>query len=602
MTEPKSEGARTSRQGGRRALRHRLGFGGWRSARWAIVGVLFAASMILGWIGFDENMRALGQPATFPDKLYLALQLFVLQSGAVPPPIPWQLEVARFLAPAVTAYATLSALAALLGEQVSGLRARIRADHAVVCGLGRLGALLAMALRTAGYQVVALEADPRNPAIGECREEGVIVLTGDATDRTRLRRTGVERARYLFAVTGDDNANMEIALEARRLLEGRHGSPLTAFIHISNGKLGGVLRQLGVAGHDESLRLETFNAVERGAPALLREHPAFDDQGRTPLGPPHILVIGLGEMGGNLVVNAARRWRSIAHPRGSRLRVTVVDNKADDHVAALNERYPRLKSVCRMVGHRMELDSAEFERAEFLFDARGVCSVTSVYVCVGDDAVGLGAALHIRRRLGDRNVPIVVRAVEEGGAAALMGGRSGAPYAGLEVFGLYDLVCRPEVLLRGHNEVLARAIHDDYVRRQRLEGQTPETNPSMVEWERLPESLRESNRRQAADIARKLAAIHCDLEPLSDWDAPLPVFSPAEVETLAVMEHDRWWRERESAGWRLAPRKSDARKESPYLIPYDDLPEEIKEYDRATVRAMPAFLAEADFAVVRLRG
>jgi hypothetical protein len=307
-------------------------------------------------------------------------------------------------------------------------------------------------------------------------------------------------------------------------------------------------------------------------------------------------------MGSNLVVRAARHWRSIPDLDGRRFKVTVVDNEADEHVAVLNERFPRLASACDMVARRMELDSAEFERADFLLDANGVCDITGVYVCIGDDAIALGAALHLRHRLGDRNVPIVVRTTQEGGVSTLLGRQSGTDrLGGIEVFGLFDLVCKPEVLLRGQNEVLARAIHETYLRRQRQEGQTRITNPSMVDWEELSESLREANRHQAADICHKLQTVGCDIEPLTDWDAPLPVFTPEEVEVLARMEHDRWWQERTVAGWKLAPERNAPRKESPFLIPYEKLPEEMKRYDIDTVLGMPAFLAEIDFAVVRVR-
>jgi len=61
-----------------------------------VIAVLFLAAMVLGWIGFDGNMAALHEPGTFLDKLYRSAQLFVLHSGDVPPPVPWQLEVARF--------------------------------------------------------------------------------------------------------------------------------------------------------------------------------------------------------------------------------------------------------------------------------------------------------------------------------------------------------------------------------------------------------------------------------------------------------------------------------------------------------------------------
>jgi hypothetical protein len=567
-----------------------------------VIAVLFLAALLLGWIGFDASMAALHEPGTFLDKLYRSAQLFVLHSGDVPPPVSWQREVARFLAPAVDAFATLRAAAALLGDQASGMRVRLYSDHVVVCGLGRLGSLVAKTLRRAGHDVVAIESDPQNDAIAQCRDEGVVVFVGDARDRMLLKRAMVTRARYLFAVTGDDARNSKLAIDAGRLVIGRRRAPLTCFVHVVDHKLAGVLRQVGVAQNDGSVRLEYFNASERGAPALLRECPAFDNEGQTALGSPHMLVVGLGEMGSNLVVHAARRWKSIPPVRGKRFKVTVVDRKADEHVAALEERFPRLKNVCDITGHSIELDSAEFERAGFLFRPDGGCDVTSVYVCLGDDALGLGAALHLRHRLGGRQVPIVVRTTQESGVASMLGGREGSQtYGGLEVFGLLDLVSRPDVLLRGQNEVLAQAIHGKYVRCAYEKGETPESNPSMLEWDLLPESLRESNRDQAADIRRKLRAVGCDTEPLTDWDAPPPELSETEIELLARMEHDRWTGERKAGGWVLGPKKNEVRKESPYLVPYDELPDEIRESDRASVRGIPASLAEVDFAVARVR-
>jgi hypothetical protein len=567
-----------------------------------VIGGLFITALVLGWIGFDLNSRALGEPGSFLDNLYRSLQLFIIHSGAVAQPVPWQLEVARFLAPAVAAGATLSALATLLGEQLAAARVRFYSNHVVVCGLGRLGSLLARNLREAGYEVVGIEPDAQNGAIARCRGDGVVVLVGDGTDPAMLRKARAHRARYLFAVAGDDGKNSEIAIGARKLADGRSGSPLTCFVHVMDDKLSDVLRQAGLARRGGGLRIEYFNVAELGAPTLLADYPAFDDQGNTPLGPPHIVVVGLGEMGTRLIVHAARRWRSIPGTRGKKLRVTAVDLQADARVAVLNERLPRLAGVCDLKPCRMDLDSAEFERADFLFGRRGKSDVTGVYVCVGDDAVGLSAALHLRHRLGDRAVPIVVRTTQEGGVAALLGGEDrGETYGDLNVFGLLDLICRPDVLLAGQNEVVARVIHAKYVASRRREGQSVETNPSMVDWQQLPESLKESNRAQAADIWLKLATIGCDIVPMTDWDAEPPAFTADEIEQLARMEHDRWWKEREAAGWRLAAAKNEARKESPYLIPFEDLPEDVKEIDRATVRALPAFLAEVDFAVVGVR-
>src|SRR5271165_901937 len=52
------------------------------------------------------------------------------------------------------------------------------------------------------------------------------------------------------------------------------------------------------------------------------------------------------------------------------------------------------------------------------------------------------------------------------------------------------------------------------------------------------------------------------------------------VERLAANNHDLWARRRIGEGWRYGERRDDAAKETPVLVPYDDLPDSEKEYDR----------------------
>jgi ryanodine receptor 2 len=52
------------------------------------------------------------------------------------------------------------------------------------------------------------------------------------------------------------------------------------------------------------------------------------------------------------------------------------------------------------------------------------------------------------------------------------------------------------------------------------------------------------------------------------------------TELLARNVHDIWAHRRLSDAWRFGPRRDDAKKEHPCLVPYEDLPESEKEYDR----------------------
>jgi hypothetical protein len=56
----------------------------------------------------------------------------------------------------------------------------------------------------------------------------------------------------------------------------------------------------------------------------------------------------------------------------------------------------------------------------------------------------------------------------------------------------------------------------------------------------------------------------------------------ALTERLAENTHDLWAAQRMKDGWTLGTLRDDANKQHPCLVPYCDLPESEKEYDRKT--------------------
>lgn len=51
-------------------------------------------------------------------------------------------------------------------------------------------------------------------------------------------------------------------------------------------------------------------------------------------------------------------------------------------------------------------------------------------------------------------------------------------------------------------------------------------------------------------------------------------------EALAENAHDAWALERQSEGWTYGPKRDDAKLETPDMVPYHQLPESEKQYDR----------------------
>ena len=54
------------------------------------------------------------------------------------------------------------------------------------------------------------------------------------------------------------------------------------------------------------------------------------------------------------------------------------------------------------------------------------------------------------------------------------------------------------------------------------------------------------------------------------------------TERLAANVHDRWMQQRQAEQWQYGEKRDDDKKQSPLLVPYENLPESEKEYDRIT--------------------
>ena len=80
--------------------------------------------------------------------------------------------------------------------------------------------------------------------------------------------------------------------------------------------------------------------------------------------------------------------------------------------------------------------------------------------------------------------------------------------------------------------------------------------------------------------------------PIETSSVPLPPGLEALTERLAENAHDIWAAQRLADGWTFGPKRDDAAKKHPCLIPYADLPDSEKAYDRqAAMGTLKAMLA-----------
>ena len=78
----------------------------------------------------------------------------------------------------------------------------------------------------------------------------------------------------------------------------------------------------------------------------------------------------------------------------------------------------------------------------------------------------------------------------------------------------------------------------------------------------------------------------------------LPEELKAVAERMAEHVHEVWVAARVAQGWTYGPERNDADKKHPCLIPYAQLPEEEKAYDRETSTETLKFLMVSGFEIV----
>jgi voltage-gated potassium channel len=86
-------------------------------------------------------------------------------------------------------------------------------DHFIICGYGRVGAIVGRQFRRQQVPYVVVERDPAR--VEQAIEDGAVGVEADASREEVLTRVGIERARGLVAAVGTDAENVYAVLTAR---------------------------------------------------------------------------------------------------------------------------------------------------------------------------------------------------------------------------------------------------------------------------------------------------------------------------------------------------------------------------------------------------
>ena len=139
--------------------------------------------------------------------------------------------------------------------------------------------------------------------------------------------------------------------------------------------------------------------------------------------------------------------------------------------------------------------------------------------------------------------------------------------------------------------LFARAIHSDL--------QSGSDRAERANWHQLDPIAKQSYLSRSQRLLTMLHTAGFNVSRAEDSEVPLH-FPGDIVDFLAKMEHDAWARERVDAGWRHVTLRSAAEKLTPHLVPWAQMPEEIKQVDRDAVQRLPDLLLKSGYSITSL--
>ena len=580
-----------------------------RPRRVLLVG-WFLGTLVLGTLGYHEYAIEIGADRSWWTALYHCAQLFVLHAPHFEHPVPAGLEIARWSAAILFGATVFQIARQLFPREFAALRCFRFRNHVIIGGLGRRALQCVRFERSkprgSRRNVVVIDHTPSDELAEAATALGAVVLTGDVNDPTVLRAAGLRRASELWALCGEDGVNCEMAVQANQILaqrSARGGVPLEGRIHLLDVDLRVELqRHAGLATRGAPLNLRFFDLYDHEARrVLLGELPIdHDGIGAGETRRPHLIILGFGRMGRSIAVRAAKlgHFANAVERAERRLRISVIDRNAAQAEAALLFRYPQLRQTCDVDVHQMDIESPEARKLveDWCADPAALPSLT---VCFDNAARATEVGLRLLPVLSPDAVRIAVRIGQREGIGNMVEAMwaDSSARARVRTFGHLDERCCEAGVEDPTNEALARAIHEEFVARRVAQGERDPLDRSMTPWPVLEEDLRESNRQQADHIMIKLRAVGVEAIP-ADRSSDGFSFSPDEIELLARMEHTRWNAERLLAGWTRGP-KNVERRTSPYLCEWHELPDSVREFDRAAVRSIPGLLKRVGMRPVR---
>ena len=165
---------------------------------WELFDALYMTVITVSTVGFSE-VHQISQAG----RLFTILLVF------------FGVGFSLYIAAAVVQFMVEGRIRLILGRRRLEKKISRIKNHYIVCGYGRIGRVVCRNLRRKPFDLVVIEKNPELIPVMDA--DGVLYISGDASDEENLLRAGIKRAKGLVSVLASDADNVFLVLTARQL-------------------------------------------------------------------------------------------------------------------------------------------------------------------------------------------------------------------------------------------------------------------------------------------------------------------------------------------------------------------------------------------------
>jgi hypothetical protein len=558
-----------------------------KKIEWWIISIIGVVAFVLGMFGYNTYFIEQETHRHFIDLIFHTIKLFgfeIVDEYASPLPLP--LEIARFLAPGIVLYTAIKGILFLVRREIKYMQMKSYKNHIVVSSINSYSRFLIKDLINSNEKIILVTEDDDISAYEDYERDGVIVVRGSLTDQKVLKNISASKAKQIILLNENDEQNISTAISAFNYLKGIKTEYETIiYTHISDYNKLNEIKEISlfdkvVGEHEEKFNYEMqiFSMNERSSrlvfnkfsPDQFRPIKSIDSE------QPHIVVVGSNEFTQSLIIHFAKLCHFI---NKKKLKVSLF-HQNHKFIKKLDQTFPSLRDIIDLNDIEVDLDLFNSETVEQINREQ---KLSGIYLTCRDDELSLSILNKLTRINFSDSLDVVLTLIKPQGVLSRWYPNGQVKNLRVHKFNIVEETFTKEALLSEDVDKLAKIIHNDYISDQKKENKLDrKKKASHREWEFLPIDFKEQNRLQADHIWVKLRGV--EINPKSDF-----TFEDNDelVEQLSEIEHNRWTANMLLNGWKVGNKRDDANKIHTDLISYNELSEEVKQYDRNTILNIP---------------